>query len=66
MNKKIYLLLSATIIFFIYSSYRVNNAAKAIYNHKIKVTKAVSDKSVGHSTGKVFVTNVTCGGNLSN
>ena len=64
MGKRNYIFLAATIIFFTESSYRLNNPAKII--NKTRAIEASGDKSAGQRTGKIFLTNVTCGGNLSN
>jgi hypothetical protein len=64
MDKKNYLIITAAFIFLTDSSYRADNRAMA--NNKINALPCAVDKSVGQCTGKVFITNVTCGSNLSN
>ena len=63
MIKRMYIVLTATFILLTYSSYHVNVSAKSV--NKIRPVEEV-DRNAGHSTGKILITNVTCGGNLSN
>ena len=64
MGKRNYIFLAATIIFFTGISYHLNNPAKITNN--TRAIEIPGDKSAGQRMGKIFLTNVTCGGNLSN